>query len=56
MPWGEPHSPTTGDMERIDAALTKAGIPMRDENGCSISLADRVTIALNRIRDEAQDG
>lgn len=46
--WGEPRmatSPTTGDLEAIDALLTDAGIPVV-EQGRALSLRDRVKVAL----------
>lgn len=56
MGWGEPKGPTTGELERIDRALTEAGIPTSDDNGYPISLVSRVKLALRRLsRSEMVD-
>lgn len=41
MGWGEPHGPTTGELESMDRLLTKAGVPNFD-CGRPLTLLERL--------------
>ena len=50
--WGSPR--TTGDIDRIERALSDAGIPDADENGIAVPVWDRVSL-LKKKADAAYE-